>query len=112
MERSYTDTASNRLYHGEITDFYAAMQAMIQQYREEQRWIRTKYQRVDPEDAAKGMAEMDRYITAVQRCRDEYAEALRAMERALTTRWAAEEDEIPQILADALTSGDYSRCAM
>jgi hypothetical protein len=111
-DKGYADTPSNRLFHGEIDNFHAAAREMIAQYREEAQWIRTTYQHVDPQDAAKGLAEMDRYIAAVEQCRQEYDEALSAMERTLIARWQASPDEIPAMLAEALATGNYSRLAM
>jgi DNA-binding transcriptional MocR family regulator len=112
MERPYADTPSNRLYHGVITTFHAACRAMIQQYQQERHWIATKYRSVDQDDAERGLAEMDGYIAAVNACRHEYQEALDTMEKTLAARWESQEGEIPQMLAEALRSGDYSRLAL
>ena len=112
MDKGYKDSPSNRLFHGEIDNFSAAAKEMIAQYREEARWINTKYKAVDPEDAAKGLAEMERYIIAVEQCRKEYAEALQQMEQELIDRWGTSTEEIPQMLAEALQTGDFSRLAL
>jgi hypothetical protein len=103
---------SNRLYNGDVHDFHEACRAMIAQYRQERHWITTKYQPVDPEDAAKGLAEMDGYIADVEQCRKEYAAALRDMEQALIARWGASDHDIPVMLAEALSEGDYSKLAL
>lgn len=112
QDKGYTDTPSNRLYHGEVTTFFTACREMVAQYRQEAQWIRTKYCRDFPEDGAQGLAEMQGYITTVEQCREEYAAALRQMEQDLAVQWAQREDEISQGLAEALQTGDYSRLAL
>jgi hypothetical protein len=103
---------STRLFNGEIDTFLEACRAMIGQYRQEAHWIATTYKAVAPEDAAKRLADMERFIAAVYQCRQEYVEALRQMEQMLCDRWSANEAEIPQMLAEALHDGDYSRLAL
>jgi hypothetical protein len=103
---------SNRLSNGEVHEFHDACRAMIGQYRQEHHWIATKYRAVDPEDAAKGLAEMQGYIDDVEQCRQEYAEARRTMEQALIARWRTSDHEIPVMLAEALDTVDYSRLAL
>jgi hypothetical protein len=103
---------SHRLFTGEIDTFLEACRAMIGQYRQEAHWIATKYKAVDPDGAAKWLAEMERSIAAVYHCRREYVEALRQMEQMLCDRWHASEAKIPPMLAEALRDGDYSRLAM
>lgn len=112
MDKGYADTPSNRLYHGEVSDFFAACRDMIAQARQEARWIRTTYAKVDPEDATKGLAAIDSAIAAVEACRADYTAALAQMEAALSERWTASTDDTIVALGEALSSGDYSRLAL
>jgi hypothetical protein len=111
MDRPST-TASSRLFHGEIDTFLGAADAMIQQYRDEAQRLRTKYQDFHPDDATKLLLQLERSIAQVDRCRQEYTDALHQMEQALMQRWSASPDEMHQMLAEALKTGDYSSLAL
>jgi hypothetical protein len=102
---------SDRLFHGKIDDFEEACTAKINQYRQESDWISAD-QHVIPDYAMQRLWKIEKYISALERCKQEYREARFQMERALIARWSASEKEIPQALAEALCDGDFSRLVL
>lgn len=105
-------SASNRLYMGGCASLLEALRCMIEQYHDEQRWIRCRYMAVDPVDGEKSIQQLGVSISVVEQCRDAYNAAIAQVEQSLFAQWEASDNEETQRIGEAARLGEYSSLAL